>query len=108
MSMRSICAQLCFAVLVAAMFALPQAAQAHQGHAHAMHVQAGHAHAQAADAVKAHEGLRAEQSLTAATFSAPVHAYDVPCADPGCRAHGSCVACCSMVAPMLPLILPPT
>jgi hypothetical protein len=112
MSMRSICAQLFFAVLVAVLFALPRAAQAHQGHAHPMHVHShAHAPAQHADIDKGQHGLaesHAEQSLTAASFSTPLQTHDVPCADPGCCAHGSCFACCSMVAPLVPLILPPT
>jgi hypothetical protein len=108
MSMRSICAQLLFVVLVAALFALPQTAQAHQGHSHAMHAQASHAHAPAAASQQDIADSHAEQSVGAASFSAPVPTHDIPCADPGCCAHGSCVACCSMVAPMLPLILPPT
>lgn len=111
MSMRSICAQLLFVVLVAALFALPRTAQAHQSHSHAMHPQASHAPAQTADAGEAQQDLtesETEQSLTAASFNAPVQTHDIPCADPGCCAHGSCAACCSMVAPMLPLILPPT
>jgi hypothetical protein len=110
MSMRSICAQLLFVVLVAALFALPRTAQAHQGHAHAMHAHASHAHAPAQAAEKVQQDLaesHAEQSLTAASFSVPVQTHDVPCADPGCCAHGPCTSCCSMVAPILPLILPP-
>ena len=112
MSMRSICAQLFLVVLVAALFALPRPAQAHQGHAHAMHAQGGHAHApvRTADAGQVQQDLadpHAEQSLTAASFGAPLQTHGIPCADPGCCAHGSCVACCSMVAPQPPLILPP-
>lgn len=109
MSMRSICAQLFFAVLVVALFALPRAALAHQGHDHAAHARAMHVHAtdvqaQAADTAASN----AEQSLTAAVAGEPAHMPGVPCSDPGCCAHGSCAACCSMVAPTLPMMLPPT
>jgi hypothetical protein len=107
MSMRSIFAQLLFVVVVAALFALPRTAQAHQGHAHATHAHANHTAAPAADAAQDLAESHVEQRLTAAVFSAPAPAHDIPCADPGCRTHGSCVACCSMVAPILPLILPP-
>lgn len=109
MARGKLCAQLVgFAVLLAALFALPQVAQAHAGHAHAMHV---HAQPQATDvSAPADHALeqQVEQSLTAASQSDPRHADGSPCTDRGCCAQGSCTACFSMVAPSPPLMLPPT
>lgn len=77
MTRPSICAQLFgFVALVAALFVLPQAAQAHAGHAHGMHV-----HTQA-------QSQTADVSVIAA--------------------QGSCSACFSLVAPMPPLVQPPS
>jgi hypothetical protein len=107
--MRTLCAQMFgFAVLVAALFALPQAAQAHAGHAHAMHVQAQtHAHAADLSIVADLAGKpQAEQSLTSAMRSAPGHDDNAPC-DRGCCAQISCAACFSLMAPMPPLVAPP-
>jgi hypothetical protein len=109
MSRGKLCAQLVgFAVLLAALFALPQVAQAHSGHAHAMHV---HTQTQATDVSAAADHAieqQVEQSLTAASQSAPRHADGSPCTDRGCCAQGSCAACFSLVAPAPPLMLPPS
>jgi hypothetical protein len=118
MSMRTICAQLVgFAVVLAALLILPQAAQAHAGHVHATHAPAAHVHAtqvpadadaRAADSSVTSEAAetRAEPSLTATTHSAPGDAADLPCSR-GCCAQTSCAACFSLVVPMPPLMLPP-
>lgn len=110
MARRTICAQLfSFAVLVAALFILPQAAQAHAGHAHAIHL---HTQTQspAAD-VSAVAGdvaeQRAEQRLGTALQGLPGLAGDSPC-ERGCCAQSSCAGCLSLVAPMPPLMQPPS
>jgi hypothetical protein len=120
MSMRIICAQLVgFAVLLAALLAMPQAAMAHPGHTHGIHVSAAHAHTthvQTADAgeriadgsgtSQANPDTRAEQSLTAATHGATGEAADLPCSL-GCCTQNSCATCFSLVAPTPLLMQPP-
>jgi hypothetical protein len=117
MSMRTIPAQLFgLAVLLTALFGLPQAVQAHAGHAHAIHTHA-HAHAvdtytqaQSADASAPADrsaDLTIEQSLTAPSQSAPGHMHDTPC-DRGCCAQASCAGCFSLMAPIPPLVTPPS
>lgn len=106
MSMRTICAQLFgFAVLVAALFALPQAAKAHPGHAHGMHVTT-QAHSQTADVSVIADDVP-EHHLSTASQDAPGQTDYSPC-DRGCCAQGSCSACFSLVAPMPPLMQPPS
>jgi hypothetical protein len=98
-----------FAVLLAATFGLPQAVQAHPGHAHAVHADATHKHAAPANVSAAVQEVveRVEQSMTASAPGAPGHTHDFSC-DRGCCAQSSCTACCSAVAPMPPLLLPPS
>jgi hypothetical protein len=108
MSMRIICAQLFgFAALLAALFVLPQAAQAHPGHAHGARVHAQPATpstpAPAVHAVEQH----ADQLLTAAVDRESDKTDGTPCSR-GCCAQSSCAACFSLVAPMPPLVAPPS
>lgn len=106
MTRPSICAQLFgFVALVAALFVLPQAAQAHAGHAHGMHVHT-QAQSQTADVSVIADGV-VEQRLSTASQDAPGQTGDAPC-DRGCCAQGSCSACFSLVAPMPPLVQPPS
>jgi hypothetical protein len=106
MSIRAAVAQL-FGVVafLVAMLVLPQAAQAHAGHTHAMHAPAKAA-PRVADVPSA-VAQQVEQSLTAATQSKPGHVHDSSC-DCGACAQCSCVSCFSAVAPMPPLVLPPS
>lgn len=99
---------------MAALFALPQAARAHQGHAHT-HAQHVHAHASPEAVANTDAGVpqaaakpRAEQDLTATAQSLPAKSGGMPCSDFGCCVHSSCGACASVVAPATPLMLPPT
>jgi hypothetical protein len=108
------CAQLFgFVVLVTALFALPQMAQAHAGHAHTMHAHTMHVHTAHGHATEPAERAAVdyevvEQSLHAATSNVPGQADDPPCSDRDCCTLGSCAACFSIVAPLPPLIAPPS
>jgi hypothetical protein len=98
-----------FAVLLAATLGLPQAVQAHPGHAHAVHIDAAHAHATPANTSAAIQDVvePVEQSMSASTPGTPSDTRDLPC-DRGCCAQSSCAACFSAVAPMPPQVAPPS
>jgi hypothetical protein len=105
MSIRSICAHLFGAVaLLAALLVPPQAALAHPGHTHSIQAPAA-VDQPSADIPPSAQPV--EQSLAAATPSTPGHAHDGPC-DRGCCAQSSCTACFSIVAPMPPMVFPPS
>jgi hypothetical protein len=105
MSIRTAFAQFFgLTVFLAAMFALPQAAQAHAGHSHAMHAPAKAA--PVADVAAAVE-RQVEQSLTAGTQTEPSHTHDPSCDCSYC-AQSSCTGCFSIVAPLPPLVVPPS
>ena len=93
-------------VVLFAMLVLPQAAQAHAGHAHAMHLTIAPTNADGPASAHADEHQN-EQSLTAATQNAPNHAHDSSC-DCGSCVSSSSAACFSAVAPRPPLVSPPS
>jgi hypothetical protein len=106
MALRTLCAHLIgIAALVAALIVLPQAALAHPGHAHSIHVHAsGHAPAAVAHA----DAGEVELSLTTAVANTVHHHGDgSPCSGDGCCTNGSCAACFGIVVPSLPLVVAP-
>jgi hypothetical protein len=111
MSRGSICTRLFgFAVLLAALFALPQVAQAHAGHAHSTHVhtqtdaRATDVSTPAAPAIE----QQTEQSPAVAASGAPGKRSTAPCSDRGCCGQSTCAMCLSLDAPMPPLLMPPS
>ncbi len=108
MSRGSICAQLFgFVVLLAALLAWPQAVRAHAGHAHAAHVHTHAQHATAAASADQHLEQHAEEAIASAVHGETDGTNGTPCSR-GCCAQSSCAACFSMVAPMPPLVAPPS